>query len=575
MQKMIFSEGNSDLPEIALTFDDGPDPRYTPQVLSILRQYNVHATFFMLGERVEAYPSLVQQAYAEGNTIGNHSWNHPNLTTLTADDVHTQLRNTSTAIRAATGVEPIFFRPPYGAYNYQIASQASSLGLTTVTWSVDTSDWQQPGSSAIVDTVLTHSQNGSVILMHDGGGERSQTIEALPTVIRKLQEKGFRLVTLQQLVDDSQSAHRHTSPSVTMTTRKEGAHMSIGVVIPTYNRRDSLVYTLQSLAGQTNQNFHVVVVDDGSTDGTRTMIEQLMQQATWQGRLRWIGCGPNHGHRAGRARNVGAANLAQECTFMIMLDSDIIVSPTVIERYAQTHARYPTTVIMGTIEWLPPLERSDLSQLFEQGVDALRLKRLKVPTTPRRIKGTFVGPDFRGWHLQRSSDALHPISPELGWTGNVGYPLSVFRELEGFDEAIRGYGYDDVELGVRAHKQGIQSLFDTGMWSLHIWHPKVDWERMRTEEQSNLDYVLRKHGPIEHLERLCDWSYWRHYHRLRGGQLVSREQQLWAINLRGTQRLSLPSLDWIERLGFCSLEEVKPVEAAQLAHIPIAGICYW
>ena len=205
VSEAIFSQGDGSQPEIALTFDDGPDLTYTPQVLSILQQYNVHATFFTVGDHVQAYPGLTQQEYANGNIVGNHSWDHPDLTTLSADDIHAQLSNTSDVIQSATGVRPVFFRPPYGAYNYQTLNQASSLGLTTVTWSVDTEDWQRPGSSAIIDTVLTDAQNGSVILMHDGGGDRSETVEALPTIITKLQEKGFRLVTLQQLVTDSQN----------------------------------------------------------------------------------------------------------------------------------------------------------------------------------------------------------------------------------------------------------------------------------------------------------------------------------------------------------------------------------
>src|SRR5947209_9616549 len=115
--------------------------------------------------------------------------------------------------------------------------------------------------------------------------------------------------------------------------RKEDARMSVGVVIPTYNRRHNLVYTLQSLAWQTYQDFHVVIADDGSTDGTRQLIEQLMHQAPWQGRLRWVGCGSNSGYGHHRAKNIGAANLPQECTFMLMLDSDIIFNTDVIDLY--------------------------------------------------------------------------------------------------------------------------------------------------------------------------------------------------------------------------------------------------
>lgn len=203
IQQTIFSQGNSDLPEIALTFDDGPDPTYTPQVLSILEQYNVHATFFCVGDHVQDSPALVQQEYAAGHIVANHSWNHPDLTTLPADEMHTQLSITSDAIEQATGVRPSFFRPPYGAYNEQTFVQANALGLTSVTWNVDPDDWQEPGSSVIVDRVVDGADNGAIILLHDGGGNRTQTIAALPKILSRLQERGFRFVTLQQMIDDA------------------------------------------------------------------------------------------------------------------------------------------------------------------------------------------------------------------------------------------------------------------------------------------------------------------------------------------------------------------------------------
>lgn len=347
--------------------------------------------------------------------------------------------------------------------------------------------------------------------------------------------------------------------------------MSVGIVIPTYNRRDSLAFLLQSLAGQTIQDFHVVVADDGSSDGTRQMVEHLMQETLWRDRLRWVGCGPNLGYRAGRARNVAAANLAEDCTFMVMLDSDMILNTTVMELYAQAHAQHPSAIIVGAKDWLPPLAFSEIAQLLQEGVEALRLK---VPKhSPGRVEGTLVGPDLRGKQWQGSSDALHPFTPELAWTGNVGYPLQVFRELEGFDEQMRGYGEDDTELGVRAHQKGVPCLFHSAIWSLHIWHSKVDSEKMSMERQSTVDYMIRKHGPLAYLDSFCDWTYWPHYHRLRGGRLVLLDEHLWAINFRGTYRLAFPSLDWIESLGFCS-GEVEHAEAFQIAHIPIAGVCY-
>src|SRR5947209_1544052 len=251
--------------------------------------------------------------------------------------------------------------------------------------------------------------------------------------------------------------------------RKEDARMSVGVVIPTYNRRNNLVYTLQSLAWQSRQGFHVVVTDDGSTDGTRQLIEQLSHQAPWQGRLHWVGCGPNLGTgRQGRARNIGAANLPQECRFLIMVDSDVILNPDGIDLYAQAHAQYPSAVILGVIDWLPPLAFSELAQILQDGgVQALRRK---VPTTPaRRIEGTFVGHEFRGGVLQAPFDPVHPLRPTppgAGFSANVGYPLQVFRDLEGFDERMIGYGGEDTDLDVRVHKKGIPCLLHAGIWAL-------------------------------------------------------------------------------------------------------------
>lgn len=195
----VISQGNETMPEVALTFDDGPSPSYTPQILNVLQQYNVHATFFCAGENVQYYPDLVQQEQSAGNVVANHSWSHPDLTTLSTNGVHTQLNNTSVEIQQVTGTRPTFFRPPYGAVDNKVLAQSTQLGLKPVLWSVDTLDWQRPGSSAIVTAVLNQVGNGGVILLHDGGGDRSQTVAALPTIINDLQQRGYQLVTIQQM----------------------------------------------------------------------------------------------------------------------------------------------------------------------------------------------------------------------------------------------------------------------------------------------------------------------------------------------------------------------------------------
>jgi peptidoglycan-N-acetylglucosamine deacetylase len=215
--------GNTHLPEIALTFDDGPNPYYTPQVLAVLQHYRVKATFFDVGYLVSAYPDLVRQEYNQGNVVGDHSWSHPELTLLSASAILSQLASTSHAIQTALGVRPAFFRPPYGALNNIVLAQAKSLGLTTVLWNDSGRDWALPGVSQITYDILRLASYGSIILLHDGGGYRAQTVAALPAIITTLEQRGFKFVTIQQLVDDlqaprSQSAYSTSSGRATFST---------------------------------------------------------------------------------------------------------------------------------------------------------------------------------------------------------------------------------------------------------------------------------------------------------------------------------------------------------------------
>lgn len=199
----FFYGGSSQLPEIALTFDDGPNPPYTTQVLALLKHYGIPATFFCVGSQVAAYPELVKQEAAAGYTIGNHSWSHPLLTSLSNAEIMTQLTTTSDIIQRTTGVRPTFFRPPYGALNAQVLTQVNRLGLTTFIWSDGSLDWTMIGPDAISNQVLSNVANGAIILMHDGGGNRWRTVAALPSIIESLQARHFRFVTLAQLVADT------------------------------------------------------------------------------------------------------------------------------------------------------------------------------------------------------------------------------------------------------------------------------------------------------------------------------------------------------------------------------------
>src|ERR1700694_2486848 len=171
--------GNTSLPEIAFTFDDGPNPVYTPQVLAVLQAYNIKATFFDVGYLVKEYPNIVREEFLQGHTIGNHSWSHPQLTRLSATDILSQLVSTSDAIQSVTGSRPTIFRPPYGSFNRIVFAQALQQNLSTILWNDEAHDWTTPGVSMIVYRILNLARNGGIILLHDGGGVCSHTAPAV------------------------------------------------------------------------------------------------------------------------------------------------------------------------------------------------------------------------------------------------------------------------------------------------------------------------------------------------------------------------------------------------------------
>ena len=177
---------------IALTIDDGPSPGYTPQVLRVLEKYGVLATFSMVGENVSYYPAIAREVAAAGHTIINHTWDHARLTALSPSRQQAEIARATDAIHAATGVHPRMFRAPYGAWSREALKYCASERLLPLDWSVDPRDWARPGVSEIIATIMRTTRSGSIILEHDGGGDRSQTVAALQTVIPRLLDEGYR-----------------------------------------------------------------------------------------------------------------------------------------------------------------------------------------------------------------------------------------------------------------------------------------------------------------------------------------------------------------------------------------------
>lgn len=195
-----FRHGARDRHEIALTFDDGPDPVFTGQVLDILAHYGVHATFFCVGLHVNALPDEVRRIVDAGHSLGNHTWSHPFMPDLSPRQFRLQLERTDEAFDRAVGRVPTVFRPPYGARTPETLGELLSGGAALALWDVDSWDWARPGPAKIASTVLDHAGPGSLILMHDGGGDRSQSVAALPAVIEGLLERNLRFVAADALL---------------------------------------------------------------------------------------------------------------------------------------------------------------------------------------------------------------------------------------------------------------------------------------------------------------------------------------------------------------------------------------
>ena len=319
--------------KIALTFDDGPDPKYTPQVLDILKQKHVPATFFVVGVNVEEHPDLIQREYREGHTIGNHTYTHPNIATSSAEATDRQLSMTQRLIEHATGRATTLFRPPYNADSepqtpMEITPilRAQNQNYVTVGERIDPRDWQ-PGitSAQIIAEVMSEKNNGHIVLLHDAGGDREATVESLPKMIDTLRAQGYQFVSVPELMGKTRD---EVMPVPTTTERRwaqiEGGvldfkgsfkvmigtlfllaiYLTLGrslifgvlaviqkvrsgrrvfdtnfqppvsVLVAAYNEETVIARTVQSMLDNGYPDMEIVVVDDGSKDRTLEVLER-------------------------------------------------------------------------------------------------------------------------------------------------------------------------------------------------------------------------------------------------------------------------------------------------------------
>jgi cellulose synthase/poly-beta-1,6-N-acetylglucosamine synthase-like glycosyltransferase/spore germination protein YaaH/peptidoglycan/xylan/chitin deacetylase (PgdA/CDA1 family) len=371
--------------KVLLSFDDGPDPRWTPQILDLLQRRGVKAVFFVIGENAQARPDLVKREFDEGHTVGNHTYTHPDLSRVSPLRMEMELNVNERLLEWITGREPKLFRPPYHSdealdetAQAAIIARASQLGYLTLGQDIDPEDFAQHDARAIADRALAGAANGSVILLHDGGGDRSATLAAIPLILDGLAARGIQLGTPEEMTGMSRdqllppAARAPASalvagadsvvfgimgglaralgplfgiaiallalravllailaPLQARRARRKGAvrpppGLTVSVVVPAYNEEGVITRTVESLLAQEPPVLEVVCVDDGSKDRTLAVLHEKFDGNP---RVRIFGK-PNGGKAT--ALNLGFAEARGEV--VVALDSDTIFATETVAR---------------------------------------------------------------------------------------------------------------------------------------------------------------------------------------------------------------------------------------------------
>lgn len=373
-----------DIPKhkLVLTFDDGPDPTWTPKVLDQLKKYRAHGVFFVTGANAARYPDLIKRMVDEGHEVGLHTFNHPDLSYQSHARIDWELAQNQLALAGAAGIRTSLFRPPYSSFadaiddqNWPVIKYVGSRGYITALDSTDSEDWQRPGVETIIKNATPKHGKGAIVLMHDSGGDRSQTVAALDTFLPGLQGKGYAFVNLTEALN-APSAHtpvtgmdlwkgkafvfavqvsEHTTDVLVgglavigvlvfarfglmlilsfLHARKVrgrgfrwGPEVTepVSVIVPAYNERECIANTVRSLMAS-DHPIEVLVVDDGSTDGTADIVE-----AMWLPNVRVIRQ-PNGGKPS--ALNNGIRNARYD--IVVMMDGDTVFEPSTVRELVQ------------------------------------------------------------------------------------------------------------------------------------------------------------------------------------------------------------------------------------------------
>lgn len=208
--ELFIASGDSEEKKVALTFDDGPDDIFTPQILDVLKEKNVKATFFVIGKRAEGYPKVMRRIVDESHLVGNHTWSHPNIMKISLEDAKQEVLKTEKLLKSycddsADRIK--IFRSPYGSIDPERVEFISNIGYKIIAWNVDSLDWKGLSAEEVKTNVLENVTEGSIILQHSAGGEGedlSGSVEALPEIIDVLKEEGFEFVTVDEILKDKQ-----------------------------------------------------------------------------------------------------------------------------------------------------------------------------------------------------------------------------------------------------------------------------------------------------------------------------------------------------------------------------------
>ena len=365
----LYHQGAGGEHQVAITFDDGPDPRWTPKILDILKAANVKATFFVVGVNAERYPTLVRRIVNEGHEIGNHTYYHPNLALCWPEHIRLELNATQLLLETITGRATTLFRPPYAAdtgptnlSELTPLKVAEDLNYLVVLENIDPQDWAKPGADIILRRIKQQRHDGSVILLHDAGGDRLQTVEALPRILDWLHTRGDTVVPLSTLLGTTRDALmppvQGNAQSLTRFVSSTGFRVyhsieeflwafmivatalvvvrtliviwlaarfrrpprtdfvePISVVIAAYNEEKLIAETLRTLlATDYKGEVEVVVVDDGSTDQTAAQIEHLARN---ESRIRLL-----QQENRGKARALQRGLAAAHNGIVVFIDAD-------------------------------------------------------------------------------------------------------------------------------------------------------------------------------------------------------------------------------------------------------------